>query len=212
MTHQTRYLLSVRLLTTAAALLVATTAFADRLILIPTGKKLLSETFQLEVLTDRSRDITMGWFGTGLGQSFDFEVTGESFNDNRMVNSVDFSYNYTVPVIDFIPGISFGVQDAMNVTDRGRNVYLAVTHRYGNSGELNQDIPTELTFGFWSREGGLAFGGVMLPFSQTLQMLAEHDSDNFTAGVQIKPHEGVSFRALFRQNQVMVSLRVQSRF
>jgi hypothetical protein len=202
----------VRLLTTAAALLIATSALADRLILIPTGKKLLTESFQLEILTDRSRDITMGWFGTGLGQSFDFEVTGESFDDNRLVASVDFSYNYTVPVVDFIPGVSFGVQDAMNVTDRGRNVYLAVTHRFGNVGELNQDIPTELTYGFWTREGGLVFAGVSLPFSHTLQLLAEHDSDNLTAGVQIKPHEGVSFRALFRQNQVMVSLRVQSRF
>ncbi len=202
----------MRFLAAASALLLSTAAFADRLILIPTGKKLLIEAFQLEILTDKSRDITMGWFGFGIGQSFDFEVTAESFNDNRMVNSLDFSYNYTVPVVDFIPGMSFGVQDAMNVTERGRNVYVAVTHRYGNTGELNQDLPTELTYGFWTRAGGLFFAGVTLPFSRTLQLVAEHDSDELTAGVQLSPHEGVHFRALFRQSQVMVSFRVQARF
>jgi hypothetical protein len=187
-------------------------ASADRLILIPTGKKLLSDTFQIEILTDRSRDATMGWFGLGLGQSFDFEVTGESFNDNRMVTSLDFSYNYTVPVVDFAPGLSLGVQDALGVTERGRNVYAAVTFRFGNYGELNQDIPTELTFGFWSRPEGLFFAGVRLPFSRYVSVLAEHDSENLTAGFQISPQDGIAFKALFRQDQVMVSFRVQSRF
>ncbi len=202
----------MRFLAAASALLLSTAAFADRLILIPTGKKLLSTAFQFEILTDRSRDITMGWFGMGLGQSFDFEFTAESFNDNRMTGSLDFSYNYTVPVVDFLPGMSIGVQDALNVTERGRNMYVAITHRYGNYGELNQDIPTEVTYGFWTREGGLFFAGVTLPFSKAFQLLAEHDSDNLTAGIQLSPHEGVNFRALFRQNQVMVSFRVQARF
>jgi hypothetical protein len=202
----------VRFLAAATALLLSASAIADRLILIPTGKKLLNDTFRIEVLTDRSRDATMGWLGLGVGESFDFEVTAESFNDNRMVNSLDFSYNYTVPVVDFLPGLSVGVQDAMNVTERGRNVYVAVTHRYGNYGELNQDLPTELTYGLWTRSGGLFFAGVTLPFSRTLQLVAEHDSDVFTAGVQLSPHEGVQFRALFRQSQVLVSFRVQARF
>jgi hypothetical protein len=202
----------VRTLAAATVLLLSCAASADRLVLIPTGKKLLSETFQLEILTDHSRDITMGWVGLGLGQSFDVEVTGESFDDNRMVNSVDFSYNYTVPIVDFAPGISFGVQDAMNVTERGRNLYMAVTYRFGNYGELNQDIPTELTFGFWSRAQGVLFAGVRLPFSETFSVLAEHDSENLTAGIELSPHEGVAFKALFRQDQVMLSFRVQSRF
>jgi hypothetical protein len=203
---------SVRNVAAATALLFACAAPADRLVLIPTGKKLLSETFQIELLTDRSRDVTMGWLGFGLGQSWDLELTGESFDDNTLQASLDFSYNYTVPIVDFAPGISFGVQDAMGVTQRGRNLYMAVTYRFGNYGELNQDIPTELTFGFWSRSEGLLFAGVSLPFSKSLSMIAEHDSENLTAGFQVSPHDGVAFKALFRQSQVMVSFRVQSRF
>ena len=202
----------MRLLAAVSLLALTTVATADRLITIPTGKKLLSDSFRFEIMTDRSRDITMGWFGTGLGQSFDFEVTGESFNDNVMVGSLDLSYNYTVPVMDFLPGISLGVQDLAGVSDRGRAAYLAITHRYGNTGELNQDIPTELTFGFWTRHEGLVFAGVSLPFSHVFSLLAEHDSENLTAGVQLSPRDGIDFRALFRQNQVMVSLRVQARF
>lgn len=202
----------MRFLAAAIALCFASAALADRLILIPLGKKLLSNTFRYEVLTEPSRDNTQGWIGGGFGHSFDFEITGESFNDNRMTNSLDLAYNYTVPIVDFAPGVSFGFQDALGVTERGRNMYVAITYRFGNSGELNQDIPTEFTFGFWSRREGAVFAGARLPFSHTLSLIAEHDSENITGGFEISPHETASFRFLFRQSQVIVGLRVQARF
>lgn len=204
--------LPVRTIAAATAVLLASSAFADRLFLIPTGKKILTDTFRLEIVTEPTRDGTMGWFGTGLGHSFDFEVTGESFDDNRMVNSVDFSYNFTVPVMDFVPGISFGVQDLLDATDRRRNLYVAITHRFGNTGAQNQDIPTEFTFGFWTRSEGAVFAGISLPFSKWLTFVAEHDSVNLTGGFELSPVSGSSFRFMFREDQVLVGLSVQSRF
>ena len=91
-------------------------------------------------------------------------------------------------------------------------MYVAVTYRFGNNGKLNQDVPTEFTFGLWTRKKGAVFGGVTLPFSKVLSLVAEHDSVNLTGGVEICPFNGGAFRFLFRQNQVIVGLRVQSRF
>ena len=51
----------MRTLAAALAILLSSSAFAERLILIPTGKKLLTDTFSLEFLTEPSRDNTMGW-------------------------------------------------------------------------------------------------------------------------------------------------------
>ncbi|MCH8977845.1 MAG: hypothetical protein IH945_01205 [Armatimonadetes bacterium] len=202
----------VRVSVVALALLLATAASADRLIRIPTGKKLLSDSYRLEFLAEPSRDRTLGWLGAGLGHSFDLELTGESFDSNRLVSSLDFSYNYLVPITDFMPGLSFGVQDALGVTEGGRGLYAAVTFRMGNYGEHNQDVPTELTVGFWSRREGVAFGGVVLPFSEHLKLLAEHDARHLTAGFELSPINGGSFRFLFRKNQVLIGLRVSQRF
>lgn len=208
----TGYLVMVRTLAVLSALLFASLSFADRLLIIPVGKKLLSEAFRIEVLTEPSRDNTMGWVGIGLGQSYDIEITGESFNDDRMRNSIDFSYNYTVPIVDFVPGISVGMQDVLGVTQRGRAAYLAVTYRFGNTAPQNQDIPTEFTFGFWSRKEGAVFAGVTIPLTGVVSLVAEHDSHDLTAGFDLSPMSGSSFRFMFRERQVMIGLRVSSRF
>ncbi len=204
--------MQVRNIASVAVFALCTLSFADRLILIPTGKKILSGGMRYEVLTIVGKDTTLGWIGTGLGQSYDFEITGESYDSNRVVNGVDFSYNYTVPVIDFAPGISFGVQDAANVTRRGRNTYIAVTYRFGNFGEHNQDVPTELTFGFWTRENGLMFFGASLPLSEPLTLLVEHDSDIMTAGIEVSPFKGGAFRMLFHERETLVGLRFFAAF
>ncbi len=202
----------MRTLAVLTALLFATSAFADRLVHIPLGKKILSEAFRLEIVTEPTRDNTQGWIGIGIGQSWDIEFTGESLNDDRMTNSLDFSYNYTVPIIDFVPGISLGVQDALGVTQRGRALYMAVTYRFGNTAPQNQDIPTEFTFGFWTRPEGALFAGVTIPFTEVVSVFAEHDSSHLTAGFDLSPVRGSSFRFMFREHQVLVGLRVSSRF
>ena len=206
------YRFGVRVPLAALVLVLAAAASADRLIRIPTGKKLLSSTFRIEIMTEPSRDRTLGWVGAGIGQSFDLELTGESFDSNRVDSSFDFSYNYLVPITDFMPGLSFGVQDGLGVTERGRSLYMAITFRLGNYGEHNQDVPTELTIGFWDRKEGVAFGGVSLPFSEHLKLLVEHDARHLTAGFELSPLDGGSFRFLFRKSQVLIGLRISQRF
>lgn len=202
----------MRIFVSVVALLVAASSFADRLLLIPTGKKLLQGVYRFELLTEPSRDRTLGWFGTGLGQSFDFELTGESLNEDSVTASLDFSYSYLTPITDFVPGISVGVQDATGRTERGRAIYLAVTFRLGNYDLHNQDVPTEVTFGFWDRSEGLMFAGAVLPFSEHLKLLVEHDSHQLTAGFQISPIKGADFRFMFRANEVLLGMRIQKRF
>lgn len=202
----------MRFISCAVALIVTSATFADRLILIPTGKKILTGGLRYDVLTISGKDTTLGWLGTGIGQTYDIEITGEAFDSNKMVNGIDFSYNYTVPIMDLSPGISVGFQDATNVTQRGRNAYLAVTYRFGNSGEHNQDVPTELTFGFWSKEKSLIFAGANLPLSEPLSLIAEHDSENLTAGIELTPFRGGSFRVLFREHETLLGLKFFAQF
>lgn len=202
----------MKLLVTLVAILVAASSFADRLLLIPTGKRLRLNEYRYELLTEPSRDRTFGWFGTGLGHSFDFEITGESLDSGGITSSFDFSYNYITPISDYAPGISFGVQDFVGHTERGRAIYLAVTLRTGNYGEHNQDVPTEITFGFWNRSEGLMFGGAVLPFSEHLKIFFEHDSHQLTAGFQLSPTKGADFRVMFRESEVLLGMRIQKRF
>lgn len=202
----------VRLTALFVIALMTSVAFADRLIMIPTGKKILSGGLRYEILTLSGKDSTLGWVGAGIGQSYDFEITGESYDSNRVTTSLDMSYNYTVPVTDFAPGVSFGVQDVRNVTRRGRNAYLAVTYRFGNYGEHNQDVPTELTFGFWTRHKGLMFVGASLPLSEPLSLVMEHDSEQLSAGFDLSPFRGGSFRAMFRAHETVIGLRFFAAF
>lgn len=206
-----RYLSAVRPLWILVLTFVVASAHADRLILIPTGKKISASALRYDLLTWNSQDTTLGWVGSGIGQSYDFEISGESFDSNRMVNGLDVSYNYTMPVVDFAPGVSVGLQDATNQTHRGRNAYLAVTYRFGNVGRHNQDVPTELTFGFWTRSEGLMFFGAKLPFSKILSLVAEHDSENLTSGFEVSPIEGGTFRILFRERDILLGVRLQAR-
>ena len=202
-----------RLLFAAIFVIASLPASADRLIMIPTGRKMLSKVAKFDFLVVPSRGRMQVWVGKGLSEIFELEFSVESFDSSRTVTSVNFAYNYVPPLLpDEAPGISFGVQDALNVTEDGRGIYIAATFLYGNYGVHNQDVPTELTIGLWNKAEGIAFGGALLPFSKHLLLVAEHDTKRITAGFEIRPVNYVRFRFLFRQDQVMLGLQVHARF
>lgn len=195
------------------AILIATLActssvFADRTLFSPKGTKLISNSFKIETVFSNSDRYS--WFAIGLSPQWELEAAhfDEAGQSNASISAV---YNIVLPIIDISPGISFGVVDATNETIDGRAVYAAITYRYGNYGELNQDVPTELSFGVWTRTGG-AFVSTSLPFADFFRLIGEHDGRQLRAGVDIRPIEGLSLKVLFEPSRTLAGASFQARF
>jgi hypothetical protein len=122
------------------------------------------------------------------------------------------AYNYILPITDVSPGISVGLNDVLNRTRDGRSAYLAWTHRYGNIGELNQNVPTEFTMGVSSQQSGPFFVGLTVPLAEHLRLLAEHNGKRLTAGVELRPIPNVGVRFLFRPDENLAGLWVSAKF
>jgi len=195
-----------------ALFLIPIASQADRLIFTPLGKKIPENKAKLEFLSIPSRDVAFGWIGVGVTNQIELELSGESFDSNKIDLGINLSYNYIAPITDISPGISFGFQDVTNNTVDGRSLYLAVTYHFGNIGELNQNQPTIFTLGLSSRENGFVFFNFALPLSDQFRILGEHDSFRITAGVEFRPIEDASLRFLFRDGSPMVGMSFSRRF
>lgn len=170
---------------------------ADRLIMTPMGKKIRTNNAKLEFLSQPSRDSVLGWLGYGLNDSLEIEFFGESFDSSKITPGFNISYNYISPITDLAPGVSFGVLDITDQTQSERAIYAAITYYFGNEGDLNQDVPTILTIGGWSRNGGSFFFNAAFPFSEQIRLLGEHDGNGVSAGLEFMPFEGASLKYLF---------------
>ncbi|MBS1723975.1 MAG: hypothetical protein JSS66_13600 [Armatimonadetes bacterium] len=202
----------MRRLILIASLASSASAFADHEITVPKGRKLLDGQFRAEILGVPGERTTRAWLGAGFLKAFDLELTSSRGQDTDWRSSFDFSYNYSPPIMDVAPGVSIGVQDALNVTEEGRAAFLAVTYRYGNEGALNQDIPTDLTLGIWSRKTGLAFFGVNLPFSETFRLIGEHNSKRLAGGFELRARPGIVFKTVFEAGGTQFGLSLNTKF
>lgn len=199
----------------AAVLLLLTLggfAAAERVVTVPTATKIPFRGLRFEVQGTPSRDATRGWIGWGVTQTIEAELSLESYNSDKLTPGFNFAYNFVLPITDVSPGISVGVHDLANHTRDGRAVYLAVTYRLGNDSPQNQDTPTEVSFGVWSRETGAAFVGLRLPLTNELRFLAEHNAVRPTAGLEFRPGPAASFRMLFDRDGTTVGLTFAKRF
>lgn len=182
-------------------------ASADRLILIPTGKKLLKGRIYTEWLgSGDKREKSRFFLGTAIGDSFDAELEYQDGAGLRRGLTGSFTYNYIVPVTDITPGISVGIRDIMNRTSFGRFVYLAATFRVGSEALFYSDAPIEFTVGCGTKPLRGAFLGISIPFANQVRLLAEHDSIDVTAGIEIKPSPAMSLRWLYRRDRNFVSV------
>lgn len=189
-----------------------TSAFADRIVFVPTGRKVNDKHVRFDLLSLPSQDSGFGWFTVGLMNTWEFELYGENLNSNQLDIGSNIAYNLIQPLTDLGPGVSFGILDLGDNTSNRRTGYLAVTYRLGNSAPINQDIPTDFSFGFWTRDEGIFYAGFEIPFSREVRLLAEHDSRFITAGFELKPVEEASLRFLFRDGYPMVGFKFQKRF
>lgn len=200
----------MRSLALALVMAVSAGASADRLVQIPTGKKLPLNSVRPELLWTADRPSRLqGFLGVSLTESIDAELLTDKEGADPAVASLTLSYNFVVPVVDLTPGISFGVVDAFDRTEFGRGGFLALTWRLGLIGDLVQETPAEFTIGAVTNRG--AFVGLMLPLAQQIRLVAEHDGLRPTAGLELRPTRGVNVRWLFRERSTLFGLSAQVR-
>lgn len=192
---------------------VASVAWADRLIGIPTGSKVPLGDARigfLQQLGDRER--WSAYCGFGITKAFDGEVTAERAGKGSTVSSCNLAYNLVAPLINYTPGISIGVVDLLNRTDDGRGLYVAVTYRLSAEETQMFSAPVELTLGVGVGAFHGAFVGLVLPFSNGVRGVFEHDSRRISAGLEWRPLSGLAIRYGVRDDQGFASATVSLRF
>src|SRR5579862_6276184 len=164
---------SVRyLLCLALAFGLATGAFADRLITIPLGRKVLFDDFKFDSFIEMSSGRTWDrYVGFGLTRQIEIDYHGEKIDHGPMRDTFDFSYNYLAPIMNQSPGISVGIQDALNRTQNGRRAYIAATWRQSVDDIGHGNLPLEATLGYSQGSSGAGFVGVSIPLSEQVRFL-----------------------------------------
>ncbi|MBC8066366.1 MAG: hypothetical protein H7Y17_16160 [Chlorobia bacterium] len=203
----------MRTLLPLALIGLSATAFADRLITIPTGTKIKLNTIKAEGIWEQSRARSSRYYlGAGLTDAIDAQFTGERFEGERFRSSFDISYNYIPPIIGVGPGVSFGVQDVLNVTNDGRRYFIAITTRQGFADSVSGSIPAEFTLGAYFGSVTAPFIGVMLPFTDYVRVLAEYNGRRINAGVEIRPTNDIALRAIFERKDLLIGAQVTIKF
>lgn len=191
---------------------LGTVASADRLIDIPTARKIPYEDYRYEF---RAQPFVGGAFeqylGIGIGKSFELDLRGVEQQGEKQVGTFDFAYDFIAAIPGVSPGISFGVQDAQNQTDDGRRFYAVSTFREPLQ-VINESVKSDITVGFQVGRITSPFLGFELPFSRQIFFVAEHSGYRISAGLEIRPASNVVIRYVERGNQTLLSLSVSSRF
>lgn len=186
---------------------------ADRFILSPLGRKLPFGAIKLEHFWEGgSGERYVDHLGFGFTTIFDGEFVVDHLPGRSSKVSLDLAYNVTGPVVDIVPGVSFGVQDAMNVTEDGRRFFWVTTYDLGLDGKYNSRTPLQFSFGATAghRTGGIL--SVSLPFSPWFRLLTEFDTGRITNGIEYKPSTTHSVRLLTRNSSVFWSASFVKRF
>lgn len=203
----------MRVITAFAFAALAGPALADRLITIPTGSKIPFRTVVGEYVFEKSRSRTVeAYLGLGIGKSFDMELRSERIDEEEQIGTFDLGYNYIAPIRGFGPGLSVGVQDVANRSRDGRRAYFAATFLEGTPSTMIGDTPASLTVGYMGGSINAAFVGVMMPFTDTFRLLAEHNGRRITAGVEYRPAPWVGLRLLFRERDTLLSASLTRHF
>ena len=188
-------------------------ASADRIILAPNALKVWYRHARAEYMFEPSRpDNYHAYLGVGVTPNIEVEFQLDHLENRATLGTFNASYQYLVPIVDTAPGISIGVQDALDRTPGRRMYYLAFTQRFGLDGPYNSHTPLEITAGFgFGRRAGV-FVGAMIPFTWQFRLLAEHDLNRVAAGFEYQPFHGSAIRAIFQQGSTQLGFRYTLKF
>jgi hypothetical protein len=172
----------------SCSLLLAPQAFADRVLFVPTGEKLRSGELKVSGIfsTDSSRQVELR-LGAGVTRELEFSLSQFSAKNQSDRQSFSASYTFIDAIPEFSPAISIGIEDAMNESERGRSVYLAISTTSYPDSVFPLDIPMQLTLGTGTGELSGIFGGVRLPLSNELMVLGEWDRRGARIGAEVRP-------------------------
>lgn len=191
---------------------MAATASADRVITVPTGRKILYRTARYEFRTEpHSGGTAEQLFGVGIGTSIEAEFRSTQLYGADLKDTLDLAYNVVAPIPDISPGISFGVQDAFNRTTDGRRFFAAFTTRQVVD-TLNGAYTAEVTLGVMKGKYTRPYVGLSLPFSEEFRLLVEHNGLRAAAGFEIRPAPMLGLRFQVREKQTFVSAQITTRF
>lgn len=181
---------------------LAPAAHADRLIEIPLGKKLTQGLVRGEALFslgDSNRNKL--YLGAGLDPHFEIEAFTNRLGTDDFA-SFNLQYNQVAPIPDLNPGLSIGVLDALDRSPERRRAFFAATFR--TMSEV--DVPLEVTVGVQTKFRQPFFAGAMLPFTNEIRVLAEHDGTRIAAGGEYRTRYGVAFRLIFQEKRTSWSV------
>ena len=177
-----------------SCLLFPAMAFADRLFEIPTANKAFRDTVKLGYRVSLGRadeGLSQGTFGIGLN------MEGEIRNvKNR--NSISLAYSIVPAVPDTVPGVMIGIRDMTNSAPGSRGEYIAFTFKSNQDGLYNSNTPSEFTIGAGAGTFKGIFVGTRLPVTDRFRIIAEHDSRQISAGIEILPVHNAKIQWVFR--------------
>jgi len=192
--------------------LLAAFASADRLIDIPTARKIVYLDFRYEF---RAQPFAGGayehYLGIGVGKAFELDLRNVVPMAGRPEGTFDFAYDYIAAIPGASPGISMGVQDAANVTQDGRRFYAVTTYREPLD-VINGSVNTDVTIGVQTGSLTSPFVGFLLPFSKQFFLVGEDSGFRVSAGIELRPANNVSIRFVTRGSTTLLSLSASSRF
>lgn len=192
-----------------SVLVLAAGAQADRLITIPTAKKLTDGSLRLETvqsLQDHGSQFNYAAFG--LGQYFEGEIRTEKYSGHDFHATADFTYNFVSPLAGLTPGLAFGLQDIAGTTRTGRRAFACATFRE----ESDTGLYSDLTLGaFLGSHSGLMVG-FDFPLTNAFHLIADYNADRAQAGFEARPFRNFAARFIVRDNEPMASLTYRMKF
>lgn len=193
-------------------LALAASASADRLLTVPTARKIPYGTWRYEYRAEPDGSGQQeNLLGIGIGTSFDMEVRSlrdRGWDDTKL--TTDFSYNYIGALQGLVPGISVGVQDAANITPTGRRYFGALTFREPCA-TADGDYPLDLTLGLFAAGHFSPYVGLLLPFSKKIHLLAEHDGYRIAVGGEYRPYDWLNIRVQTFESRPLLSVQLTRR-
>ena len=201
-----------RIAVIAASLAFSAVASADRLITVPTARKIPVGFGRYEFRgVPKSGGAHESLIGVGLTTLYEMELRTSSLDGGGERGTFDLAYNVIAPIPELAPGISFGIQDVLGRTQDHRRYYAAVTYRpYVLT--ANGEMPADVTIGMIQGPYLHPFVGVMLPLAHELRLLVEHNGYRGAAGVEYRPRANFALRWQFRDRQNMASVQYTFHF
>ena len=191
-------------------LALAPFARADRLITIPTARKLLDGSVRLESL----RAFGAGgdgedYLAVGLSPSLEGEarLLERAGRDPRLTG--DLTYNVISPLTGFSPGIALGVQDVATATRTGPRAFACTTIRNGFD---HGNVPFDVTTGLFVGRRASPFVGTSVPVYPWLRFLAENDGVRGQVALEATPLRGLRLRLVGGDGRVRGSFGYTARF